>query len=482
MKKQISILIIALFTILFGFESASADEVGSIQFLSGDTEITSFHSGEFIEVVYERSQAYKKGVTLAVACYDAEGRLLQIDYANDKYGNQKKLSTTIKAPEESANCNDIRAMLISSFVSVQPILPIQEINKSESVFYHPVYTVTETEANIPALKRGVTNVMSMTEEEIKATIPKQTGMGTVLNPNTKQAISAVWDPFNPNVVTDKNTGDVFPSETFPNNYSETFTNLRGNEIEVLSYKDSNGAIYYFDALINQQKKTWLYKQLQNLSKLYYLTGEEEYAQRVALILYEWSKYNPDYLNLKDTSTGWVDSTERGWDDDGNPLYGTTPYTWYEKRNESRWSSEMNDVLLKAYDLTYYSKSYEALGVDARKDMEDNLLANRADYVLLFSFDDPKKSLFRNNLITYTMGFVSTGRVLERPQYVHYAYKFCENMAENMTFTRDGFWIEGTSYLETLTRNFGDTFDRLSGYRDPEGYISEISIFLIQILN
>ncbi len=474
MKKRISILIFALLVIILGFETVSADEVGTIKFLNGSTEITSFHSSEFINVIYERSSSYKKGVTLVAAFYDDAGRLLQVNHVNDKYGTQSELSVKIKTPDESANCKRMRAMLINSFSSLNPLLPSQDIYKSEDTFYHPVYTVSETEAQIPALERAASGIMKMTDEQIKAAVPRQTAMSGVLNPNTKQAINPVWDPFNPNVVTDKNTGDIFPSAEFPNNYSETFTNLRGNEIQISSYKDIEGTVYYFNALVDNQKKNWLHGQLRNLSALYYLTGQEEYAHKVALILYEWSKYNPDYLNLNSTATEWVDSTKRGWDDDGNPLYGTKPYGLYEKRNDSRWMTEINDILLRAYDLTYHSHAYEELGDGARKSMEDNLLANRTDFVLLYPFDDPSSSLLRNNLITYVRGFVSTGRVLERPEYVHYAYKFCNEMTEFMVFTRDNYWTEGSSYLNTVLATFGDTYERMIGYSDPPGYISNIT--------
>ena len=474
MKKRIGILLFVLFIILLRVEAVSAEGAGTIRILKGSQEADSFRSGEFIRAVYERSSGYKKAVSLIAAMYDETGRLLRVEHVRDKYGNQSVLPLTLKMPEEPSSCKRLQVMLINSFYGLNPLLPSCEIYKSENTFYHPHYKVNVKESDIPALERAAGSVISMTDEQIKAVVPKQTAMAVVLHPKTMQKLHPAWDPFNPDVITDKNTGDVFPSAEFPNNYSETFTNLRGNAIQVLSYKDSSGKVYYFNAFVDHQKKIWLYKQVRYLSELYYLTGREDYARRVALILYEWSKYNPEYLNLNHNATEWIHSQKRGWDDNGNPLYGTKPYGHYEKRNDGRWMTEINDDLLRAYDLTYFSEAYEALGEDARKSMEDNLLANRADFVLLNSFDDPGGSLLRNNLINYVKGFASTGRVLERPDYMHYAYEFCHVMAEYMAFTRDPYWGEGTSYLDTVLTTFGDTYERMIGYSDPPGYISHIT--------
>lgn len=472
MKKVCSIFAMLVFVLLCGVVTVSADEAGKVSFFKGSAEMDAFRPGEVIDVVYERSAGYKKGITLIAASYDKKGKLLDVQSVNDMYGKQQTLSVTMKTREQSDDIYKLKAMLVNSFTSFMPRQAAEEICRSDSVFSHPVYPVQGTESQIPALKRAVAVVAAMTDEQLKETIPKQTGMSTVRNPSTGNEISAVWDPLQPNVITDSNTGEIFPNDTYPNNDQQSFTNLRGNRVQIFSYKDNDSTRYYFNALIDQKKKLWLYTQLRNLSVLYHLTGEELYAQKTALILYEWSKYNPEYLNLK--GDAWVSSTARGWDSNGKPLYGTKPYSLSEKRNEGRWMTEISDGLLYAYDLTYYSSAYEQLGSTARKDMEDNLLANRTDYVLLFPFDDINGSLLRNNLVNYVKCFVSTGRVLERPEYVHYAYRFCKEMLEYMVFTRDYYWAEGSSYLTTVTTTFGDTFERMKGYSDPPGYVSNIT--------
>lgn len=471
MKKIHNYLTLFLAFLCLGNLSASADGAGTIKFFRGEREPFGFHPGDEFDVAYQRAEGYKDGVTLIAACYDGEGRLENIETVSDELGSQSELSVRIQAPAEEDG--SVRAMLFDSLGGLRPLCSAQELQKS--TFYHPVYKISETEKNISGLKKQAEDVIKMTDEQIKAVIPKQTPIKNLKHPTTKGTVSAIWNPFSPDIVTDGRTGSVFPSEAFPNNCTQTYQNLHGHTVEISSYQDNDGTQYYMDAFVDYQKQEWLRKQLTYLSKLYHLTGGEEYAHKTALILYEWSKYNPEYL-LITTAGQYVFSDKRGWAEDGKPLYGTQPYGWQESRNGTRWQTNIDDVLLQAYDLTYYSRAYEELGAGARNSVEDKLLAEHADLVLLQKFYDPQigYSLLRDNLISFVRGFISTGRVLERPEYVHYAYKYCEMMAEYMMFTRDSFWIEGSSYFTTLYANFGDVYERFDGYTDPPGYVSGIT--------
>lgn len=459
--------------------AVSADQAEAIEVFCRGKAAESFRAGDVLDVTYQRPAGYTDEATLVVACYNTKGQLMKVESAGDTTGGKQQLSVVMDTVIDGEACSNMRVMLISNFATLQPLSLPRELSETESVFYHPVYTVAETERDIAKLTIYAQTVMSMSDEQIKAVIPKQTPISSLKNPVTKEAVTASWNPFQPDVVTDKKTQAVFPNETIQNNHTEVFTNLRGKEITVSSYQDGEGTLYYIDAFVDYQKQEWLRKQLSWLSTLYYLTGDEQYAYKTALILSEWANDSPDYLLLTNPirypEKTYVNPEKQGWDAEGNPLYGSQPYGWYDSRNGKRWQTNIDDVLLQAYDLTYYSHAYEELGDGVREHVEDDLLAEHADFVLLQPFYRPTgTSLLRDNLIQFVRGFVSTGRVLERPEYVHYAYQYCTMMAEYMTFTRDSFWVEGSSYFNTLNANLGDAYERFIGYTDPPGYVSDIT--------
>ena len=461
-KKNVHLLTSIIVFSLTIFSHAENYKVLSLH--NGVGEIDSFYPNEKL---YIKNNSNYDG-TMIAALYDHSNRLKQL-YVQD---TQTTSSIPVDAGEVLAG-DEIKAFLLSDIETLQPktqALTVQSAIQDDT-FVHPIMERKYTQSQVTTLMADVAGIMSLSNEAIQNIIPKQsTSIQEVKNPVTGELIQGQWDYLDPDHITDAATGTKFPNDNYLNNATETFLNIYGKSI-VISYCQSGEEKYYFNALIDFYKNQWLSDQIVKLANLYSLTGESVYAEKTAYILYQWSLYRKDYLIVKDgayISTGGVGL------ENGEPMNSGLPYNWYAHRSAKRWCNEISYEILAAYDLTFNSSVYDQLSsqlnINVRTAIEEDLIQEMADFTLMV----PWHRQITTNLVNHIRGWIYVGRVTESPDYVHYAYKYIQDVVTNFSFTRDGIFGEGTSYASTFFTTLGDVFTPFEGYSDPPGYTSDVT--------
>jgi hypothetical protein len=81
------------------------------------------------------------------------------------------------------------------------------------------------------------------------------------------------------------------------------------------------------------------------------------------------------------------------------------------------------------------------------------------------YDEAVERLVGTNLVQFVQGWIYTGRINRRPEYVHKAYKYIKDISEKICLSRDGIFGEGPSYTATYYITLGHVFESvLTGVR------------------
>jgi hypothetical protein len=251
----------------------------------------------------------------------------------------------------------------------------------------------------------------------------------------------------------KQTGTVYPNEQFKEDKEWIVTNKRGETVSIPYYEDASGKRYFITAHL------WYLQKQRALQETAALASTDPLG--AARLLYEFSRvyegYNPtvDYPFVNrsvDPATG-------------------PPYAYWGGVWERGWYNDLVNLryLLDAYAGIKRTNALELLSAEVQEDVEkkfvDEVAKPSADYIFSYVHRD-------SNLNAQTwQGLVALGKALGEPDYIH---RVVEQMNRFMAraFLGDGFWNELTlSYHAQIMNGLVAVIDQLSGWSDPEGYVS-----------
>ncbi|MFP3903538.1 MAG: heparinase II/III family protein, partial [Armatimonadota bacterium] len=300
--------------------------------------------------------------------------------------------------------------------------------------------------------------MSLSEEEMLSLVPEKNGIrivGCPSCPPSRPEGHFDWDPHKPNQIVCERCGHVFPSDEYPADQIHEVTTPAGNTIKYRYWEREDGYRYYFGARIAKDRQRYMIDVASKMAHVYHYTQKQEYAHRAALIINRFAEVYPDYIykyempfRQKILYDGDIDpNEERGW-------------------RSSRWEwwayKDIPDRLIRAYDLIYESGEIQKIPGAQERILDDFFLV-AADTVM------HQKDTFHNMSPTAYREMILTGRVLQRPKYIHEAVDRVQKMCTRRFFY-DGSWYEGApSYHRQVINGLGRVFDMARGYSDPEGY-------------
>lgn len=378
-----------------------------------------------------------------------------------------------------AICGWIVGVLPASAYSAEPLHP-----------KHPVLKHDLDVAQRSKWEAAAGVLLNRTDAELTAFVPRQTPFITCDCPGcgahtyTRGPDRVLWQFDFPDRITCRTCKTSLPSEKFAEQEQATFLNTLGEEIAVPCYVNAAGQRFFLTATIDSWRSDAVVQGMESLAKLYVATKNEDYARRVVVLLAAYAEYFPHYL-VKDFLTT-IDETPgpRGaqrsryefvssggpWIVKGRPRSAkpsepdastkatSTPYGWTQSRwGWGRWTNEVPMSLLRAYDLVYDSRAFAELsaarGRDVRKQIEDELFRNAADYVVQYPF----YYHIHNNAGSQVAETVYTGMVLGEPRYTAHGERWARSVLEQYAFSRDGAFGESPGYFYVFFATNGGNF-------------------------
>lgn len=402
---------------------------------------------------------------MVLTYYNADNRLESVSVSpviSVGNGVSVMLETGFILPSGAKNGDKVRAFALENLASLKPLSAVAELTVQgiSEDFPHPIMTPKYGEAQLASLQASVADIMALSDAALLEIVPKQATNIEEVHPLTGNTITPQWSPNTPEQFTDTTTGTVFPG-IYAMTKTEYFTNIRGQSVPIPYYKNAAGKKYYFGGVLDTCKKKWLVDQLERLGCLYRFTGDSAYAHKIAIVLNRWADYLPGYLCTLNTTVTYTSVPYP------LPAPPALPFNWYAARFDRRWCQEISEPLLFAYDAIYNSP---VLDNNAREHINRNFFREMADFTLMY----PWENHMRNNLVTHVRGWIYVGRVTGAPDYVHRAFKYIKESIEQYSFTRDGLFGEGSSYMSTYLNTLGDVFTPFDGYVDPDAAPNPIS--------
>ena len=337
---------------------------------------------------------------------------------------------------------------------------------------HPVLPVSLRAADLAGYRRAVEPVMEMSEADMRAVIPTQSGLYFCDCPNCTAGMQEgqfadrsgakfqPWDVSRPGVMRCTYCGHEYPSEKYPMAKSLQVHNPRGELQEYPYWEDEHGYRYFFAARIDYHRLRYMESAARNLGRAYHLSGEAAYARRCALVLERFAEVFPGYcyhfdypFQQKVIYDGNVDPK------DFRAGFRTARWSWWAYM-------DIPAAPMEAYDLIYPSGELGKLSAERGRDVEQDIEAFFTDAV-------HEVQANRDDLTNMSPGMwaemIRAGRVLGQPAWVHEAVGRLERFVAT-GFFNDGAWSEGApSYNSQVIGGLGVVFDAAAGYSDPPGY-------------
>jgi hypothetical protein len=363
---------------------------------------------------------------------------------------------------------------------------------------HPIYPAHASVELIASLKEETAAVMQLTPEKIDEWIVPRTTIYNIACPNcrggTTQQYGWNWAENDPDHITCRYCGMVFPNAQYPLTKVTTVKDPTGTVQEYRYYEGQNGYKHYLRMRVENCKKQYMEHQAVNLARLFAATHDEAYARQSALILNRladvYSHYNVHGIENWETTAPviWEIAPKPVQPDGLQPVPGLAKdlegYNWWPPLGKAAYPycstrrgdgmdnwfySEIPTELVEAYDLVASSpeldKLSKTLNRDVRRNIEDFFRAT-ANYVRTFP-------IYLGNMDPKLIGgLASVGRVIGEPEFVHDAWRRAKPLM-GWQFYPDGMWREGSpGYHDQLIFWLRDELDAtLKGYSDPEGYIN-----------
>ena len=230
----------------------------------------------------------------------------------------------------------------------------------------------------------------------------------------------------------------------------------------------NGKKIYFTSIKDLAIREWLVGAAYKLATLYSTTGKIVYAHKAALIISGFTDALPAYVIYGKPSSGGV---YKFFHEEPYPQRSGKWGTWYPL--------ELNSIepLVLAYDKILPSGVIQQLGDEWHRDLKSDIDQAFLEYCKLVQKYDQwhAKTLAQrtSNVQPYKCrGMIAIGRTIERPDLIHYAFSYIEEMIERR-FGLDGVFPESPGYHRQVVGNLNEAFAYLKGYSDPPNYINPL---------
>ncbi|MEO2048313.1 MAG: heparinase II/III family protein, partial [Pirellulales bacterium] len=330
-----------------------------------------------------------------------------------------------------------------------------------------VFEVPIDSARLAKLKNKHTYLMSLSEAELVQLVPEQSGIIYTDCPNcnasTQDRGNWRWQPQDPAHIICKDCQQQFPDNAnFPTTGSIEVEAPNGVHRYPYWVRPNDNYRIYFQAHVDALARRHMDRACRDLANLYYVTKNETYARRAALILIRFAKVYPGYAYHFDypfrEKVFWPYNAER--------FEHSTVKRAPDRLSKYDWWRyyAIGQDLVEAYDAlqewTGLQNMAEGNAIDL---IERQLLGPMVDFAL--DYPDRLSNLSPSNW----QRVIGAGRVLGRPDFVHEAVERFE-MFLAKRFLYDGHWMETSpSYHAAVLAGIGRIEVALQHYTDPPGY-------------
>jgi hypothetical protein len=334
-----------------------------------------------------------------------------------------------------------------------------------AVLAFAVFTALELPAqDRDGLLRETAAVRKMSEAEVIALVPKQSGLQYVDCPNCKagrQERQLAWTLERPDEVYCQFCGQRYPSEKYPDREAVVVKTPLGNTARFEYWADETGYRHFFKARRDDEVRRYLSSQASALAHLYSVTKDPAHARRAAVILDRFAQVFPDWCFHYD----YPFKQKVIYDGDVSPAEFRTEF------RTARWDwwayHDIPMELLRTYELIRDSGVLAELskeqGVDVAARIENDLLRKAGEQVIA------NRDELGNMSPGMWSDLVQLGRTLNEPRYVHEVVRRFRRLIATKFFY-DGTWCEGAPSYGSQTVNALQSFARtVRGYSDPEGF-------------
>ncbi len=332
-----------------------------------------------------------------------------------------------------------------------------------------VFPVKTDARTIASLKRRVAYVMSLSEGDMLAIVPRQSGIYFTDCPNCEKGTQDFgpfkWSPREPHSIVCKGCGAKYPNN--PDYPDDKVLEVRGPDgPHRYPYYERPSDKYriFFRAHADYWAREYMADQCQYLAELYWITKDDRYARRAALILVRFAEVYPGYAYHMDLPfrqkrfSPWNKNRVKG-----AGQYRTAKWSW--------WAYMAVPLeLVRAYDcLKDWPGLATMAGGRAKDKIENDLLAAMVDFGL--GFREP----YSNMSPVLWRSVIYAGRVLGRREYVAAAVRrFNRFTAER--FLHDGHWMEtAPSYCAQVYGLLKVVSAALKGYEPPADAAQRVAI-------
>lgn len=317
---------------------------------------------------------------------------------------------------------------------------------------------------VEGLLEGTKRLRLMSDEEIRALVPTQSGLHYVDCPNCergRQENQLQWSIESPDHVYCQFCNHGFPSAKFPMTQQIVVKGPQGKTAIYPYWEDRAGYRHFFTAKRDDLVKVFLAQQALDFATLYQETRDLEAARKAAIIIDRFAEVFPNWCYRYDYPFRQKEIYD-------GPV---SPSQFRDGFRTARWNwwaySDVPVTLIQAFERIRESGAFEKLsgekGVDVLNRIEVDLVRNACDQVLA-NRDD-----LTNMSPTAWRGLIAAGKAIHEPLYIHEPFSRL-NRFVNEKFFYDGMWHEGApdygwqslGGLEQVARS-------LEGYSDPIGY-------------
>ena len=347
----------------------------------------------------------------------------------------------------------ILTVLYLTVCLVQPVLA-----QSVPVFAPP------SNSSIDRLLSQTADTRAMSEAQLVALVPQQSGLNYVGCPNCtngRQENQLTWSVKHPEKVTCQFCQHDYPSQQYPMAKSLKVQTPNLGTAEYPYWEDATGYRYFFNAKRDDLARQFMADQAYKLALLYRRSGDEAHARRAWLILNRFADVYPgwcfhyDYpFRQKEIVDGPITPASY------RPGYRTARWTWWAY-------SDIPIDLIKAYDWLAGSRALTTLSEETRTDIaahiERDLFLPACQQVL------DNEETYSNMSPHAWRSLVIAGRIMKRPDYIHHVLR-CMKQLVLKNFFYDGAWCEGSPDYESQTvGGLQNIVESLTGYVDPPDY-------------
>jgi len=331
-----------------------------------------------------------------------------------------------------------------------------------------LFSITASAQDREKLLRETAAVRAMSEAEVIALVPKQSGLQYVDCPNCeagRQERQLVWTPERPDEVYCQFCKHRYPSEKYPDDKSIVVKTPLGNEARFDYWANESGYRHFFKARRDDEVRRYLASQASALAHLYSMTKDPVHARRAAVIVDRFAQVFPEWCYHYD----YPFQQKQIYDG------GVSPAEYRSGFRTARWNWwAYNDIpmeLLRSYELIRESGVLAELskeqGVDVAARIENDLLRNASEQVI-----NNRDDLGNMSPGTWS-DLVQVGQTLKEPRYVHEVVRRYRHLIATKFFY-DGTWYEGAPSYGQQTVNALQGFARtVRGYSDPPGFVDAV---------